>query len=298
MSILVDKKTKIVIQGITGREAATTTREMLEYGSKVLAGVTPGKGGQSVHGVPVYDTIKEAVEKHGVNASVISVPPAFARDAAMECADNGIKTAVILTERVPRADVLYTVAYSSEKGMRIIGPNSPGVISPGKCKLGFLGGNNAEKAFKPGTVGIISRSGGMTTEIANLITRFGMGISTAVGMGGDPIVGSTYLDLCPLFDKDRGTTSVVLYCEPGGQKEEALAEWLKGNFKKPVVVFIGGRFVDNMPGMRFGHASVIVRPGSGSTAEKARLFREAGAHVVENYSEIPRMLREADKGVG
>jgi len=293
MAILIDDKTRILVQGITGREAATFTKDMLDYGSKVVAGVTPGKQGQKVHGIPVYDTVREAVKKHKANAAVISVPPAFAKDAIMEAADCGLSPLAVLTERIPKRDVIEAVAYAQARGCRIIGPNSPGVISPRKkSKLGFLGGNNPERAFRPGNIGVVSRSGGMCTEVANLLTNAGLGISTAIGMGGDPVVGSTYLDFFPLFQKDPETKAVVLFCEPGGVKEDALAEWIPKHFTKPVVAFFGGKFVDDMPGTRFGHASVIVRPGSGSTREKTRLFRKAGVTVVEVYSDIPKAVKE------
>lgn len=290
MAILADENTKIVILGITGREAASTSKEMLDYGAKVVAGVTPGKGGQSVHGIPVYNCVKTAVEKHEADAALLSVPPPAVKDAVFECASAGIRLAVILTERVPKRDVISAVAYAKSKGMIIIGPNSPGIISPGKTRIGYLGGSNPERAFLPGNVGIVSRSGGMTTEIANLLAQNKIGISTAVGMGGDPVVGSDYVDYFPYFEKDVETKCVVIYCEPGGQKEEALAEWLPKNFTKPVLAFIGGKFVDNMPGTRFGHASVIVRPGSGSSVEKTAALRKAGVTVVEEYSQIPTVV--------
>lgn len=298
MSILADESTRIVILGITGREAAGTSREMLDYGAKVVAGVTPGKGGQHVHQIPVYNSVREAVKKHGADAALLSIPPAAAKDAAMECASCGIRLAVILTERIPKRDVITAVAYAEKREMMIIGPNSPGIISPGKTRIGYLGGSNPEKAFLEGNVGIVSRSGGMTTEMANLLAQEGIGISTAIGMGGDPVVGSTYIDYFPHFEKDPQTHCVVLYCEPGGGKEEALAEWMPDNFTKPVIVFIGGKFVDKMPGTRFGHASVIVRPGSGSTADKIKAFEKAGAIVVDNYSEITGAVRERLKAEG
>lgn len=294
MSILADENTLILIQGITGREAASMSREMLDYGAKVVAGVTPGKRGQDVHGIPVYDTVLEACERHGPTAAVVSVPPRMAKDAVMEDAANGINLAVVLTERIPKRDVIEMVAYSSSRGMRIIGPNSPGIICPGKTRLGYLGGSNPDRAFKPGPVGLISRSGGMTTEIANLLCEQDIGVSTAIGMGGDPVVGSTYIDLFALFEDDPKTKVIVIYCEPGGSKEEALAKKLGRDFMKPVVAFLGGRFVDTMPGMRFGHASVIVRPesGSGSAEEKIRILRESGVKVVEHYSELVEAVRK------
>jgi len=271
------------------------SREMLDYGAKVVAGVTPGKGGQAVHGIPVYDTVAEAGKRHRPSAVVVSVPARMAKDAVMEAAAHGIKLAVVLTERIPKQDVIEMVAYAKMHGMRIIGPNSPGIISPGKTRLGYLGGSNPERAFLPGPVGVISRSGGMTTEVANLLLRHGLGVSTAIGMGGDPVVGSTYLDFFPLFEADPETKVIVLYVEPGGSKEEMLATRLGQEFKKPVVVFVGGKFVDQMPGTRFGHASVMVRPGSGSgsAADKVRRFQAAGAEVVDRYSELPAAVNRA-----
>jgi len=295
MAILLDEKTRIIILGITGREAATSTREMLDYGAKIVAGVTPGKGGMTVHGVPVYDSVGRAIAEHEADAAVISVPPLAAKDAVMECAAAGLKLAAVLTERVPKRDVLAMVAFAEKRGMQIVGPNSPGIISPGKSRLGFLGGSTPDRAFRPGHIGIISRSGGMCTEIANLLSANGFGISTAIGMGGDPIVGSTYLDFLPLYENDPETRAVVLFCEPGGSKEEALAEWAPENVSKPIVAFIGGKFVDDLPGTRFGHASVMVRPGSGegSTKDKTRRFGEAGITVVTHYADIPEALKES-----
>jgi len=293
MAILADKNTRIIIQGITGREAATMSLEMLKYGARVMGGVTPGKGGSKVHNIPVFDCVEEAIKELGmIDASVVSVPPGFAKDAVMESVDNGIKLIVVLTERIPKQDVITMVSFADTRGSLIIGPNSPGIISPGKTRLGYLGGSNPEKAYIPGPVGIVSRSGGMSTELANLLTMNGIGQSTVIGMGGDPVVGATYLDFLPLFEKDNETKAVLLFCEPGGVKEEAASNLIKNNYKKPVIVFFGGRFVDRMKGMRFGHASVIVRDGYGSTEEKAKRFKDAGAVVVENYSEIPGVVKE------
>jgi succinyl-CoA synthetase alpha subunit len=292
MAILADRNTRVIIQGITGREAATMSQEMLAYGTKVVAGVTPGKGGQRVHGIPVFDTMIEAVEKCGGDASVVSVPPLFAKDAVMEAVEAGIKLIIVLTERIPKSDVIEMLSYAEARGARVIGPNSPGIICPEETRLGYLGGSNPQKAYKKGPVGIISRSGGMCTELANILTRNGIGQSTVIGIGGDPVVGTIYTDLLPLFQQDEETKAIVLFCEPGGKKEEAAAEYIKEKFTKKVIVFFGGRFVDKMPGMRFGHASVIVRPGYGTTEEKIKLFKSAGCIVVENYSEIPQVLKE------
>ncbi len=293
MSILVDQDTRIIIQGITGREAASMSQEMLNYGANVVAGITPGKEGESIHGIPVYDTVKDALGDYPAHASIVSVPAPFARDAVMESADAGIDLIVVLTERVPKRDVIEMVSFARERGTMIIGPNSPGLISPGKTRLGYLGGSNPERAFRQGSVGIVSRSGGMTTELANLISSSNMGVSTAIGMGGDPVVGSTYIDFLSLYQEDETTSAVVFFCEPGGTKEEAAAEYIKETFSKPVVVVFGGSFVDDMPGTRFGHASVIVRPGSGTTREKRRKFLDAGVTVVDHYSEIPRALQSS-----
>jgi len=292
MSILVDENTRVLIQGITGREASSMSKEMLDYGTKIVAGVTPGRQGRTVHGIPVYDCVADALKDHNANTALVSVPPAFAKDAVMEAVDNGIKLVVCLTERIPKQDVITMIAFAEAKGARIIGPNSGGIISPGKTRVGYFGGSEPHKAFTPGPVGIISRSGGMCTEICNLLTQGGIGQSTAIGMGGDPVVGMTYVDYLKLFQEDEETKVVVLFCEPGGKKEEAAAEYIKNHFSKPVVAFFGGKFVDKMPGTRFGHASVIVRPGSGATADKARLFTEAGVKVVDTYSEILPAVKE------
>ena len=293
MSILVDEKTRIIIQGITGRDATTMSKEMLEYGAQVVAGVTPGKEGVKVHGVPVYDCVREAAKKSGPNASVISVPPAFAKDAILEALGNGIRVILVLTERIPRHDVLEAVEVATRHGAYIIGPNSGGIISPGKTRLGYLGGNEVQKTFSPGPIGILSRSGGMTTEIANLLTVEGLGQSTAISIGGDPITGMTYVDYLALFQGDPETEGVVLYGEAGGMKEEAVAEFIKnGGFTKPVVAFFGGKFVDDMPGKRFGHASVIVQGESGSIKIKTRVLSEAGVSVAKTYSEIAPLMKK------
>ena len=292
MGILVDENTRVIIQGITGREAASMSREMLSYGTNVVAGVTPGKGGESVHGVPVYDGVREAVAAHNADASLVLVPAVFAKDAVMEAADNGIGLIVVPTERIPRRDAVEMLAFAADRGARVIGPNTGGVITVGQSRLGIFGGSNPERSFTPGPVGIISRSGGMTTEIANLLTQQGIGQSTAIGMGGDPIVGSTYNDFLDLFERDGKTKAVALFCEPGGVKEEAAADYIGERFSKPVVAFVAGRFVDDIPGARFGHASVIVQPGSGSVEKKVARFKQAGVHVVDVYSEVATKLKE------
>jgi len=295
MAILADEHTRIIIQGITGREAANFVKDSLDYGARIVAGVTPGKGGFSVHGVPVYDTVKAALQEHQAEASVISVPPPFVKDAAFEALVNGIRLLVILTERVPRRDVVEVISLARETGARIIGPNSMGLISVGRTKVGIAGGPAADvrRAYTPGPVGILSRSGGMTTEIANLLTLHGIGQTTCISIGGDPVVGSTFADLIPLFEQDPETKAVVLFCEPGGNAEERLADSLQERSPRlPIVAFVAGRFADEMPGVRFGHAAVIVEGEAGSTRGKIERLRRAGVLVAEEFSEIVPLVRQ------
>lgn len=296
MAILADEKTRIIIQGITGREAAAATRDSLEYGAKVVAGVTPGKGGAEVYGVPVYDTVLAAVEAQPADASVISVPAPFARDAAVEALETGIGLVLILTERIPRRDVVEVLTRARELQARVIGPNSLGLISPDRTRVGMVGGRAADvrKAYMRGPVGILSRSGGMTTEIANLLTQNGIGQSTCVSIGGDPIVGSTYVNLMLLFEADPETRAVVIFGEPGGGSEEALAEYVAARSPRlPVVAFIAGRFADEMPGVRFGHAAAIVEGEQGSTRGKIARLKQAGVLVAEEFSQIVELVRQS-----
>ncbi len=295
MAILADQNTRVMIQGITGREAATFTRDMVDYGTRVVAGVTPGKHGQQVHGIPVYDTVRQALKEHPAEASVISVPPALVKGAVLEALDNGIHLVVVVSERVPRKDTIECLEVAREKNARIIGPNTLGFISPHIFKLGMAGGplEDVKKAYMPGPVGIASRSGGMTTEIANLLTTHGIGQSTCVGVGGDPVVGSNFLDLIPLFDQDPQTKAVVLFCEPGGIIEEKLAERVMAeNIALPIVAFISGRFVDDMPGVRFGHAATIVEGDRGTTKGKIAMFQKAGIRLAETFSDIVKITGE------
>ena len=295
MSILVDEQTTFIIQGITGREAVSMTRECLDYGSKVVGGVTPGRGGRDVYGVPVYDTVRQAVEKHGATGSVLTVPPAFTRDAVFEAIDAGIKLLVIVTERIPRAEVSEMVEFAAMHDARIIGPNCLGIISPGKCKMGGIGGPAADtrKAYTPGPVGIMSRSGGMTTEIANALTAAGLGESTAVSIGGDAIIGSSYAELMPLFEADEETKAIVIYSEPGGPMEAQLSAYVReNNSRLPIVAFMAGKFMDKMPGMRFGHAGTIVEGKQDTAAEKLRRLEEAGIAVAEEIEQIPGLIKE------
>lgn len=295
MAILADQNTRVVIQGITGREATTFTKDMVDYGTRVVAGVTPGKKGQQVHGIPVFDTVRQALKEHPADASVISVPPALVKGAVLEALDNGIGLIVVVSERVPRKDTLAFLEAARENNARVIGPNTLGLISPQILKLGMAGGpvEDVRKAYMPGPVGVASRSGGMTTEIANLLTTNGIGQSTCIGVGGDPVVGSNFLDLIPLFAKDPETKVVVLFCEPGGIIEEKLAEQvLAENIALPIVAFIAGRFVDAMPGVRFGHAATIVEGGRGATRGKIAMFQKAGIRVAESFSDIVKITKE------
>ena len=295
MSILITADTTVVIQGITGREAVTMTREGLDFGTKIVGGVTPGRGGREVHGVPVYDTVEEITAKTQVDASVVSVPPAFTRDAVFEALEAGVKLIVVVTENIPRYEVAQMVELADLRGARIIGPNCLGVLSPGEAKVGGLGGRaeDARKAFTKGPVGVMSRSGGMTTEICNTLTAAGLGQSTAVSIGGDAIIGQSYAELMPLFEADPETKAIAIYSEPGGRMEAELSCWVQENGSRlPVVAFMAGRFMDEMPGMRFGHAGTIVEGKADTTAEKIERLREAGISVAERIEDIPELVRE------
>lgn len=295
MGILVDSNTKILIQGITGREASMVTRHMLAYGTPVVAGVTPGRGGQNVEGVPVYDTVKEACRNHEINAALVYVPPAAVYGAVLEIVANGIKLIVIITENIPQHDVMKCLKVAREAGCRIIGPNTVGIINPkDRIKMGAIGGDNVERCFVPGCVGVISRSGGMTAETSHMVKMAGLGVSTAIGIGGDPMIGSTPVDLLALFEKDPDTRAVVMFGEPGTTYEEDAAEFITaGGFTKPLIAFIAGRFTEDMPeGTVFGHAGAIIEGGKGKPSTKMRLLREAGAYVAENYDDIITYLKE------
>ena len=295
MSILIDHNSTFIIQGITGREAVTMAKELLDYGSKLIGGVTPGRKGREVHGVPVEDTVKAFTDKQKIDGSIIVVPPAFTADAVMEALDADIKLIVVVTERIPRKQVAQFVEYAKEKKARIIGPNCLGIISPGKSRMGGIGGSAeaTKRAFEPGKIGVMSRSGGMTVEIANSLSAAGLGISTAVSIGGDVIIGSSYAELMPLFDNDDETKGIAIYSEPGGRAELLLAEYVKQSKRKlPVVAFMAGKFMDAMPGMRFGHAGTIVEGKSDTTEEKIIRMTEAGITVVERIEEMPIKLKE------
>jgi succinyl-CoA synthetase alpha subunit len=299
MSILLNRNTTFIVQGITGREAVNLTRECLDYGSKVVGGVTPGRKGREVHGVPVFDTVAQAVENHGgaIDGSVVTVPPAFTKDAVFEAILNGIKLIVIVTERIPRRDVAQMVELANIEGARIIGPNCLGLIVPDVCKMGGIGGpaKDAAKAYAPGPVGVMSRSGGMTTEISSSLTQAGLGVSTAVSIGGDAIIGSAYAELMPYFEADEQTEAIVIYTEPGGRMEAQLAEWVKeNNSRLPIVAFMAGKFMDDdeMKGMSFGHAGTIVEGKEDTATEKIARLEAAGIRVVERIDEIPDVVKE------
>jgi succinyl-CoA synthetase alpha subunit len=286
MSILVDKSTKVVIQGITGGEGTFHTEKMLEYGTKVVAGVTPGKGGQTHLGLPVFNTVEDAVKQAGANTSCIFVPPAFAGDAVLESISAGIRVIVCITEGIPTKDMVTVYDQLRASGSRLVGPNCPGVISPGLCKVGIM------PPFKQkGPVGVISRSGTLTYEAVKQINDAGYGTSTCIGIGGDPVVGSTFLDLLKLFKDDAETKAVVLIGEIGGTAEETAAKYIAQDFGKPVVAFIAGRTAP--PGRRMGHAGAIIAGGKGTAAEKMAALRDAGVIVCESPAVIGTNVAKA-----
>jgi len=286
LGIIVDEKSRVIVQGITGRQGRFHTKLMLDYGTKIVAGVTPGKGGQSVHGVPVYDTIAEAMEKSPADTSIVFVPAPSALDAVSEAIMSGIKNIVVITEHVPVHDAIKMMALARLKGARIVGPNTPGIITPGKCKVGIMPGN----VFTPGTIGIVSRSGTLTYEIALNLTNANLGQSTCIGIGGDPVVGLSFIDVLELFREDEHTKAVVIIGEIGGDAEEKAAEYIKRtNYPKPVVAFIAGRTAP--PGKRMGHAGAIITGTSGTAESKIKAFNNAGVPVAEKPSDVPKLLK-------
>ncbi len=284
MSILVDTNTRLLVQGITGREGEFHTRQMLDYGTKVVAGVTPGKGGMEVAGVPVFNTVKEAVETTGANTSIIYVPARFAPDAIYEAADAGISLIVCITEGIPTLDMIKVKAYLDQRGARLIGPNCPGLITPGETKVGIMPGH----IHQPGSVGVVSRSGTLTYEVVYDLTAHGLGQSTCVGIGGDPIPGSDFIDILMLFEEDAATEKVVLIGEIGGTDEERAADFVASKMTKPVVAFIAGRTAP--PGKRMGHAGAIIQGGTGTAAEKIAALEAVGVKVARYPGEIPDLL--------
>ncbi len=286
MAIFVDKKTKLIVQGITGRDGSFHTKQMIEYGTNVVAGVTPGKGGTKIHGVPVFDSVAEAAAKTKANTSVIYVPPQFAIDAIYEAADAGIKLIVCITEGLPTNDMSQVYHYLKAKGIRLIGPNCPGVISPGLCKVGIM----PARIHKKGDIGVVSRSGTLTYEVVYHLTLADMGQSTCIGIGGDPVIGTDFIDCLRAFENDPGTKAVVMIGEIGGSDEEMAAEFIENNMKKPVVGFIAGRTAP--PGKRMGHAGAIISGSSGLAADKIAALNKAGVPVADIPSQLPGLIRE------
>lgn len=286
MGIIIDENTHAIVQGITGTQGSFHTKLMLEYGTKIVAGVTPGKGGTNIHSVPVYDTVEEAKEKHQVNASIIFVPAPFAADAALEALENGIRTIVIITEHIPIKDCIEVINHAKQVNATVIGPNTPGIITPGKSKLGIMPAH----IFKPGNIGMVSRSGTLTYEIAASLTRSNLGQSTCLGLGGDPITGLNFIDTLKMFKTDPQTKAVVLIGEIGGNLEELTAEFIaKEKYPKPVVAFIAGRSAP--PGKRMGHAGAIVMGKAGTAESKIEALRKAGVKVAEKPSDVAKLLR-------
>jgi len=288
MSILIDETTRVLVQGITGRDGGFHTQQMIEYGTKVVGGTTPGKGGQTAQGVPVFNTVREAAKETGANASVIFVPAKFnAADAILEAADAGIELVVCITEGVPTEDMIRVNAILRARGgVRLIGPNCPGLITPGKCKIGIIPG----MIFTPGPIGLVSRSGTLTYEIADELTRAGFGQSSGVGIGGDPMIGTKFIDVLPMFEADPQTELVVMVGEIGGADEEMAAEYIK-TMTKPVVGFIGGRTAP--PGKRMGHAGAIISGTSGTPQAKVAALEAAGVPVADTTHDIPALVRKA-----
>jgi len=289
MSVLVNEKTRLIVQGFTGREGTFHAQQMIEYGTQVVGGVTPGKGGTKHLECPVFDTVQEAVKATGANASVIFVPPPYAADAILEAADAELPLIVCITEGIPVIDMVRAAASVDFKKTRLIGPNCPGVISPGKCKIGIMPG----RIHKPGHVGVVSRSGTLTYEAVDQLTHLGIGQSTCIGIGGDPIIGTSFLDAMKLFNDDPDTHAVIMIGEIGGNAEETAAAWVKANMKKPVVGFIAGQTAP--PGRRMGHAGAIISGGQGTAKDKYAAMAAAGIRTVETPADLGSTLAAALK---
>ncbi len=292
MSILVDRDTRVLVQGITGRDGGFHTKQMLDYGTAVVAGVTPGKGGSTAHGVPVFHDVESAVRATGANASVVYVPPLGAADAVCEAADAGIQFIVCITEGVPVQDMVRTLPYVQARGARLLGPNCPGLIAPGVCKIGILPGS----ICTPGPIGVVSRSGTLTYEVVYQLTTAGIGQTTCVGIGGDPLIGTRFLDVLKLFDADAATEAVILIGEIGGSDEEEAAEFVRNSMHKPVVGFIAGRTAP--PGRRMGHAGAIVSGSSGTASDKVAALERAGVPVAPTPSAVVERLRSVWQASG
>jgi succinyl-CoA synthetase alpha subunit len=287
MSVLVNEKTKLIVQGLTGREGSFHAQQMIEYGTKVVAGVTPGKGGTKHLEVPIFNTVADATRATGANATVIFVPPPFAADAILEAADAGLPLVICITEGIPTLDMVRVAAALKGGATRLIGPNCPGIISPGKCKIGIMPG----RIHKQGNVGVVSRSGTLTYEAVDQLTRLGIGQSTCIGIGGDPIIGTNFLDAIRLFNEDPETHAIVMIGEIGGNAEETAAAYIKANVKKPVVGFVAGQTAP--PGRRMGHAGAIISGGQGTAKEKYAAMAAAGIHTVQSPAEIGHTLAAA-----
>jgi succinyl-CoA synthetase alpha subunit len=286
MSILIDKNTRLLVQGMTGREGSFHTAQCVAYGTRVVAGVTPGKGGQELDGIPVFNTVEDAVNHTGANVSLIFVPAPFAADAVMESAAAGVPLVICITEGIPVRDMLKVVKFLQPRNCRLIGPNCPGVISPGRCKAGIMPG----QIHKEGSIGVISRSGTLTYEVVHQLTQNGLGQSTCIGIGGDPVIGSSFVDLLALFDADAETRGVVLIGEIGGSEEETAAEYVREHFRKPVLGFVAG--VTAPPGKRMGHAGAIISAGGTTAREKIAAMRKGGIHMVEHLGELGSAARD------
>ena len=287
MAVLVDKNTRLIVQGITGKEGTFHTLQMLDYGTNVVGGVTPGKGGTTHEKIPVFNTVADAVKETGANASVIYVPPAFAADAIMEAADAGVPLVVCITEGIPVADMVKAKEFMRDKKTRLIGPNCPGIISPGKCKIGIMPGH----IHKEGRIGVVSRSGTLTYEAVGQLTALGLGQSTAIGIGGDPIIGTKHKEALKLFQEDDETDAIVVIGEIGGTDEEDAAGYAKEHVTKPIVAFIAGQTAP--PGRRMGHAGAIISGGKGTAAEKMAALEDAGIRVVKSPADIGAAVQEA-----
>lgn len=287
MSILVNKQTRVLTQGITGATGQFHTRACKEYGTQMVAGVTPGKGGTAFEGIPIFDTVERAVRESGANATVIYVPPPFAADAILEAADAGIPLIICITEGVPVRDMINVKRYLAGRSAQLLGPNCPGTITPGECKIGIMPGH----IHKPGSIGVVSRSGTLTYEAVDQLTRLGMGQSTCVGIGGDPVHGFEFVDVLKMFNQDPGTSAVVMIGEIGGSAEEEAAAWIKTNLKKPVVGFIAGQTAP--AGKRMGHAGAIISGGKGTAKEKIAAMKIAGIHMASSPATIGRTMQEA-----
>jgi succinyl-CoA synthetase alpha subunit len=287
LSILVDKNTRVVVQGITGKEGSFHTGQMIAYGTKIVAGVTPGKGGTEHEGVPIFDTLAEAVKQTGANASVIYVPPAFAADAIMEAAESALPLVVCITEGIPALDMVRAFDYLRDRNTRLIGPNCPGIISPGRCKIGIMPGH----IHIEGRVGVVSRSGTLTYEAVHQLTNLNLGQSTAIGIGGDPVIGTNFVDALSLFEQDSETDAVVMIGEIGGTAEEQAAQFVRAKMTKPVIGFIAGQTAP--PGRRMGHAGAIIAGGKGTAAEKMAAMEDAGIHVATSPADLGTRVAEA-----